>query len=148
MRVHEILCQKHSQSESQKEQTVKQIIKMSSRYKPQGLRVLIMQCIFIKSFYFYFDAVFRERPRSVPLKFFGLILASLAQSSYHFIRWLSEAFSNAVLQKHFPFLMKLECCRNFCVMAQELCYPWSDFYFQGKGVVTNDSCNVNRVYSK
>lgn len=50
-------CQKHSQSEFQKQQDVKQIIKTSLRFKPQRLQVLIMQCICIRSFCFYLDQI-------------------------------------------------------------------------------------------
>lgn len=53
-----------------------------------------------------FDAVFggkKKNPNSVLSKFFGLIrfdISMLGSNSSHFIRWLAEAFSSAVLQKH------------------------------------------------
>lgn len=81
---------------------------MSSRFKPWGLRVLIMWCTFIRSFCFYLGQILmlslggKRNRNSVLSKYFGLIrldISMLDSNSYHFIRGLAEAFSSAVLQK-------------------------------------------------
>lgn len=91
-----------------------------------------MQYIFIRSFSFYLDKILMlslgdERPSSVLLKFFGLIgsdISMLNSKCYHFIRWLAEAFSNAVLQKHNGLL---------------------HFWWNWKAVGTSVSCHRNCV---
>lgn len=136
---------------------------MSSRFKPWGLRVLIMQCRFIRSFCFYLDQILmlsleEERPSSMLLKFFGLIgsdISMLSSKQLSFYQLAGRGLQQgcpAETQWAFPFLMKLESCGNFFVMAQELSYPWGKSFIFREGskqnVVTNHSFNVNMFQYK